>query len=98
MISKYPEDGRKEFSLNQVYVPPGRPEWDVFDREGRYLGVVDIPGTEFLSNVPRIHFHKDAASGTWYVYSVVFDELGVQYIVGWRIDGRMPDETAAPAT
>jgi hypothetical protein len=84
------EQGRKDFLLDQQYVPPGSTEWDVFDEEGRYLGAVKIPGSEFISTVPRMRFHQDAANGTWYVYSVVSDELGVQYVVGWRIDGRMP--------
>jgi hypothetical protein len=84
------EQGRNDFLLDQQYVPPGSTEWDVFDKEGRYLGVVTIPGSEFISTVPRMRFHQDAATGTWYVYSVVSDELGVQYVVGWRIDGRMP--------
>jgi hypothetical protein len=34
------------------------------------------------------------------VYSVVSDELDVEYIVGWRIDGRMPEdiEVVSPET
>ena len=30
------------------------------------------------------------ASGTWYMYSIWSDELDVEHIVRWRIDGRMP--------
>ena len=94
------EEGRKDFLLDQQYVPPGSSEWDVFDKEGRFLGAVAIPGSEFLSTVPLFRFFQDAATGTWYVYSVVADELDVEYIVGWRIDGRMPEdiEVASPDT
>ncbi len=70
--------------------PPGGPEWDVFDREGRYLGVVEVPGTEWVAVVPELRFVRDQASGTWYMYSVWSDELEVQYVIGWRIDGTMP--------
>jgi hypothetical protein len=92
------EDGRKEFTLDQQYVPPGRTEWDVFDPAGRYLGAVTIPGSEFLANAPQMRFYEDAATGKWYVHSVVSDDLDVQYIVRWRIDGRMPDDTHGVST
>lgn len=72
--------------------PRGSAEWDVFDNEGRYLGVATLPGTDLiLGRVPR--FVRDAETGTWYMYTVWSDELDVQYVVGWRMDGRMPDET-----
>jgi len=93
-------EGRKDFLLRQQYVPPGSTEWDVFDREGRHLGAVAIPGSEFITTEPLVDFFQDAATGTWHMYSVVSDELGVQYIVGWRIDGRMPEdiEVVSPET
>jgi hypothetical protein len=59
------EEGRKDFSLDQQYVPPGSTEWDVSDKQGRYLGAVTIPGSDFISTVPRMRFHQDAATGTW---------------------------------
>ena len=89
------EAGRKEFTLDQQYVPPGSTEWDVFDAAGHYLGAVTIPGSEFLATPPLMRFHKDVSTDTWYMYSVVFDELDVQYVVRWRIEGRMPDDEQA---
>jgi hypothetical protein len=94
-VRELDEEGRKNFVLDQQYVAPGSSEWDVFDREGRYLGAVTIPGSEFISTVPLMRFFQDAATGTWHMYSIVSDELGVQYIVGWRIDGRMPEDIEA---
>jgi hypothetical protein len=35
-------------------------------------------------------FVRDAATGVWYVYGVERDELDVDHVVGWRIEGRMP--------
>ena len=52
----------------------GASGWDVFDDEGRYLGVVDMP-PRFQ---PRL-FHSDRIYGVWR------DELDVQYIVRLRI-------------
>jgi len=80
---------RKEIRLN-LMVPPGTSEWDVFDREGRYLGPIVIPETEWVATPPFIYFFQDRATGTWYMYSIWYDELGLQYVVRWRIDGRMP--------
>lgn len=87
------EEDIKEFTLNQQYVPPGSTEWDAFDAAGRYLGALTIPGSEFLARAPQMRFYKDASTGTWYMYSVVFDELDVQYVVRWRIEGRMPEDS-----
>ncbi len=75
----------ENISVRQPYVPPASSEWDVFDREGRYLGAVVIP------EGGRSRYFEDRATGTWYMVSVWEDELEVQYIVRWRIDGRMPD-------
>lgn len=81
---------RKGLRVNQQYVPPGSSEWDVFDRRGQYLGPVMIPSSEWVVNVPPLRFFHDAAIDSWYMYSIWSDELDVQYIVRWRIDGRMP--------
>ena len=54
----------------------GSPDWDVFDREGRFLGVVTMP--------PRFRpslFLDDTIYGVWR------DELDVQYVVRLRIVG-----------
>ncbi|MCK5448338.1 MAG: hypothetical protein KAJ13_12500 [Gemmatimonadetes bacterium] len=60
--------------------PPGAPEWDVFDREGRYLGVVIIP-PQFD---PR--FKGDKIYGIWE------DELEVQHVLITRIEGLPPPD------
>ncbi len=54
----------------------GAPEWDVFDAEGRYLGIVTMP-RRFQ---PRV-FQDDKIYGVWR------DELDVQYVVRLRIVG-----------
>jgi hypothetical protein len=54
----------------------GAPEWDVFDADGRYLGIVTMP--------PRFTprgFHGDRMYGVWR------DELDVQYVTRMRIVG-----------
>lgn len=61
--------------------PPATSEWDVFDREGRYLGVIDMPTGEM-----GFIFTGDRIYGVWE------DEMDVQYIVAWRIDGLPPIE------
>jgi hypothetical protein len=61
--------------------PPATSEWDVFDREGRYLGVMDMPTGEM-----GFSFAGDRIYGVWE------DELDVQYIAAWRIDGLPPLE------
>lgn len=54
----------------------GAPDWDVFDVEGRYLGVVSMPARF----APRT-FHDDKVYGVWR------DELDVQYVMVLRILG-----------
>ena len=61
--------------------PYGSTKWDVFDAEGRYLGVVDIPGDPKL-----ILFYGDRLYGVWK------DELDVQHLVVMEIDGLPPVE------
>ena len=61
--------------------PPATSEWDVFDREGRYLGVMDMPTGE-----KSFIFVADRIYGVWE------DELDVQHIVTWRIEGLPPLE------
>ncbi|MGD8699436.1 MAG: hypothetical protein PVJ43_09110 [Gemmatimonadales bacterium] len=82
---------RKDLLIHQQYVAPGSAEWDVFDGEGRYLGPVVIPGSEWIKGISPVRFFHNDATGTWYMYSIWSDELDVQYIVRWRIEGRMPD-------
>ncbi len=40
-LSYMSEKERESYSVGGLV--PGEPAWDVFDREGRYLGVVEIP-------------------------------------------------------
>jgi hypothetical protein len=61
--------------------PPATSKWDVFDREGRYLGVMHMPTGEMA-----FMFAGDRIYGVWE------DEMDVQYIVAWRIDGLPPPE------
>ena len=56
--------------------PPASPEWDVFDPEGRYLGVIELPCSDRALN-----FWNDRVYGVWE------DELDVQYVVAWQIEG-----------
>lgn len=59
-----------------VHLPPASPDWDVFDANGRYLGVVTTP-----TNFDIRLFRDGVAYGVW------SDDLGVQYVVGLRVDG-----------
>jgi len=61
-------------------LPPGG-EWEAFDREGRFLGVVHLP-TE-----PHRHaFYRDP-DGNWLMAGIETDELEVEFLGTWRIDG-----------
>jgi hypothetical protein len=53
---------------------PGSPRWDVFDADGRYLGVVEFP-----ANFALMTFDDDI------VYGVLRDELEVQYVARFRV-------------
>lgn len=54
----------------------GAPDWDVFDSQGRYLGVVTMPHRF----TPRF-FRDDKVYGVWR------DELDVQYVLRLRVIG-----------
>ena len=56
--------------------PPAAPEFDVFDSNGRFMGVVQVPSGFQLHG-----FRGTVAYGVW------LDELDVPYVVGLRIDG-----------
>ena len=53
----------------------GTPEWEVFDREGRLLGVVTLP-----ADFRPLRFVGDD------IYGVQRDDLDVQYVVRLRIE------------
>lgn len=65
-----------EVTPETVYAPQA-PVFDVFDPEGRFLGAVRSP-------VPLAYPHITAT----HVYGITVDDLGVQYIVRLRIEGR----------
>lgn len=54
----------------------GAPDWDVFDRDGRFLGVVTLP-PRFQPGVVRENR----------IYGVQKDELDVQYVVAVEVRG-----------
>ena len=61
----------------------GTEDWDVFDAEGRYLGVVTMP----------LRISLPAARGE-NIYGVWRDELDVQYVVRLRIVGDLTERGA----
>jgi hypothetical protein len=67
--------------------PPASDVWDVFDADGRYLGVVSPPWDQIW----RAGQFVRAPDGGWYMYAVMQDELDVEYVVAWRVEGRMPE-------
>lgn len=54
----------------------GSPEWDIFDREGRYLGEITLP-SRF-----QPHLIRDGR-----IYGVARDQMDVQYVVVLELDG-----------
>jgi hypothetical protein len=62
----------------------GAPRWDVFDAQGRYLGVVEMP-PKFAPRLIRGN----------QIYGVWRDELDVQYVVRLRIIGVGGEDTGA---
>ena len=69
-VSSFEPDEVAGFGLHAIAAP----EYDIFDREGRYLGMLTPPGdfSPFLSRGE-------------YVYGVQRDDLGVQYVVRHRV-------------
>ena len=61
---------------NHMMEDLGAPEWDVFDGEGRYLGVVTMP-ERFTPSL----FRDEVIYGVWR------DELNVEYVLRLRIVG-----------
>jgi hypothetical protein len=62
----------------------GSPDWDVFDAQGRYLGVVTMPARF----APRAFVDNK-------IYGVWRDELDVQYVTRMRIVGVDDSDTGA---
>ena len=72
-VSDITEEQRENFNPLE---DTGAPDWDVFDRDGRYLGVVTMPNRF----TPRAVL-DDRIYGVWR------DELDVQYVMRLRIVG-----------
>ena len=75
-VQRPSELSEEELESYNLIEDSGAPDWDVFDSEGRFLGVVSMP-ERFA---PRV-FMGDKIYGVWR------DELDVQYIVQLRIVG-----------
>jgi hypothetical protein len=80
------ENNPLRIGFNVARRPPPSDTWDVFDASGRYLGVVNPPWDQ----VWRGGFFVQAPDGGWYMYAVMQDELDLEYVVAWRVEGRMP--------
>ncbi len=71
-------------SFPEVSTGSGRPiggSWDAFDREGRYLGVAPLPAE------PHRHAFTQLASGDWLMLGIEEDELDVQSVGIWKVEG-----------
>jgi hypothetical protein len=75
-VQKPSELSEEELESYNLIEDSGAPDWDVFDSEGRFLGVVSMP----KRFAPRV-FIGDKIYGVWR------DELDVQYVVRLRIVG-----------
>jgi hypothetical protein len=67
-----------EVFVSDPRLPIGAPDWDVFDAEGRYLGVVTLP-----ERFEVVRFLEDAIYGVWK------DEMDVEYVMRLRVVGRV---------
>jgi hypothetical protein len=65
-----------EYDPLDATMDEGSPDWSVFDREGRYLGVVRMP-----DRFKPMVFRGDEIYGVWR------DDLDVQYVLRLRILG-----------
>jgi hypothetical protein len=74
------ELGDQEFEAFDPRRDFAAPEWDVFDSEGRFLGVVTLPR----------RFAPSAFRGE-NIYGVWSDELGVEHVVRLRIVGDLSE-------
>ncbi len=74
----------RELSEREIEIgsrPPGADEWDVFDREGRYLGSAPLPVP------PHRHAFTRDSTGAWLMSGLELGELDVPYAAVWRIEG-----------
>ncbi len=56
-------------------------DWDTYDRQGRYLGVPSLP------TYAHRHAFVQLQSGEWVMLGIEEDEMDVQYVSVWRVDG-----------
>jgi hypothetical protein len=56
-------------------------EWDAFDKEGRYLGLVSLPAE------PHRHAFARLAAGDWVMIGVETDEMDIEYVGVWKVEG-----------
>ncbi len=62
----------------------GAPQWDIFDSEGRFLGSLELP-----ARFQPLRFYGNR------MYGIGRDELDVQYVMRFRIDGLPGGDTGA---
>lgn len=55
--------------------------WDAFDNKGRYLGVAPLPAE------PHRHAFTQLASGDWLMLGIEEDEMDVQFVGIWKVEG-----------
>lgn len=79
-ISNLTDEEREAFDFRAGTL--GSRTWDVFDGEGRYLGIIDMP----LRFQPVL-FREDR------IYGIQRDELDVQYVVVLRVGTNEPAQT-----
>jgi hypothetical protein len=77
-VSALTEEEREEFSPGSF--AEASAHFDVFDRQGRYLGVVPLPQGSWPDR-----FHEDNLYGRW------TDSLDVEYVQGLRLEGFTPE-------
>jgi hypothetical protein len=62
----------------------GAPEWDIFDSDGRFLGLLEMP-----ARFQPLRFYGNR------IYGIGRDELDVQYVMKFRIEGLPGGDTGA---
>lgn len=55
--------------------------WEAFDKDGRYLGLAALPA------VPHRHAFTRLSSGEWAMLGIETDDLEVEYISVWKVEG-----------
>ena len=71
--------GNLQAFLTDSHLPLASPDWDVFDSDGRLLGVVTLP-----ARFTPMKFARDELYGVWK------DELEVNYVMRLRVVMKFP--------